>query len=464
MRRFVFTLGIFMVLTANAEAALEAGFASVDVTPPLKNKKLGYLAGFGHGRRATDVRDPIMARGLVLKNAQQKIALVCVDVVGLFLPFVDEVRSQLPEFAYIMISATHNHEGPDTLGMWGSTPFTSGQDEAYLKSLQKSLVQVIKDAERHCQQVTAEFGLVHAPELLNDSRLPLVIHDELVAIQFTRVGTRKPHGLLLRWNCHPETLGSKNTSMSSDFVASTVAALSEKYQCPVAYFTGTVGGLLSSLKVPIKDEHGTILKDGTFAKTEAYGRMVARTAEQALKQARPIRLEPFTIQRKQILVPIDNRVFQLGWSVGVLKRPIYIWEGSPDTAKPKPAQNLEKRTAIRTEVAHLQLGELDLAIIPGEIYSELVLDKVQDPADPNADFPTAPKEPGIHAALASKYPLVIGLGNDEIGYIIPKRQWDEQSPYCYGLKQAQYGEINSCGPETAPIICATLRSLVRTRK
>ena len=56
--------------------------------------------------------------------------------------------------------------------------------------------------------------------------------------------------------------------------------------------------------------------------------------------------------------------------------------------------------------------------------------------------------------------MVIGLANDEIGYIIPKRQWDEKPPYCYGRKKPQYGEINSLGPETAPLICQAFKDLV----
>jgi hypothetical protein len=102
-------------------------------------------------------------------------------------------------------------------------------------------------------------------------------------------------------------------------------------------------------------------------------------------------------------------------------------------------------------------------VIPGEIYPELVLGKVQDPVDPGADFPNAPIEPAIYLQLKSKHRMIIGLGNDEIGYLIPKRQWDETPPFCYGLKKAQYGEENSVGPEAAPIICATFKSLVNSK-
>ncbi len=91
------------------------------------------------------------------------------------------------------------------------------------------------------------------------------------------------------------------------------------------------------------------------------------------------------------------------------------------------------------------------------------MSKVQDPADKGADFPDAPIEPGIYAQMKSKHRMIVGLANDEIGYIIPKRQWDEKPPYCYGRKKAQYGEENSLGPETAPIVCAMFRGLVERK-
>ncbi len=46
--------------------------------------------------------------------------------------------------------------------------------------------------------------------------------------------------------------------------------------------------------------------------------------------------------------------------------------------------------------------------------------------------------------------LLLGLANDELGYIIPKRQWDLKAPYAYGRDKPQYGEVNSCGPDVAP--------------
>ncbi len=89
---------------------------------------------------------------------------------------------------------------------------------------------------------------------------------------------------------------------------------------------------------------------------------------------------------------------------------------------------------------------------------------MQDPPDPGADFPDAPIEPAIYKQLAGPHRMIVGLANDEIGYIIPKRQWDVKPPFCYGRKSAQYGEINSVGPETAPILCNAFRELVKNKK
>jgi hypothetical protein len=58
--------------------------------------------------------------------------------------------------------------------------------------------------------------------------------------------------------------------------------------------------------------------------------------------------------------------------------------------------------------------------------------------------------------------LIIGLANDEVGYIIPKRQWDQKPPFAYEREKAQYGEVNSCGPEVAPILTQALADAVKS--
>ncbi len=442
-----------------ADAPLFVGIAETNITPKLGARPV-FMAGFGQNRKATGVHDPLMARAIVFKHGGKSIALVSVDLVGFFNPAVRSVRRQLPGFDYVCVSSTHNHEGPDTLGLWGPSPFTSGVDPEYMKHVEAQVVAAVRAAAAAARPARARIGTARAPELLHDGREPYVKHDELVAVQFLDPAADKVTGLLVQWNCHPETLDSKNTQLSADFVGPTVVSLKKQYGCPVIYLTGTVGGLMTSLHVPLKDDAGKPLADGTVAKTTRYGEEVARLAVKALSEAKPVRLTPLEARGKDVFMPLDNRLYQVGRQLGVLPREAFTWDGGPTHGTPTDDKTPGKRLAMRTEVGWLRLGELEAALIPGEIYPELVLDKVQDPPDPGADFPNAPVEPGIYKQLQGPYRMLIGLANDEVGYIIPKRQWDEKPPFCYGRSKMQYGEVNSVGPETAPILCNAFKELV----
>jgi hypothetical protein len=56
--------------------------------------------------------------------------------------------------------------------------------------------------------------------------------------------------------------------------------------------------------------------------------------------------------------------------------------------------------------------------------------------------------------------MVLGLANDEIGYMIPKSEWDSARPYVHGparepddsKKERPYGEDNSGGPDIAGVV------------
>jgi hypothetical protein len=468
-RLFLFVGAVLLLLGPSAAradtAALEVGFGEADITPKIDPKgKPVYLAGFGTNRRATGVNDPLMARTVVLAHGKERIALVSVDLVGFFHANVERVRKSLPGFTYVLISSTHNHEGPDSLGLWGRSYLQSGVDPDYIALVEKRIALAVTQADKVKKPVKARIGTIAAPELLRDSRLPIVKHDELVVLQFLDAKTDQNAGLVVQWNCHPETLSSKNTLVSADYVGYTVEYLRKKQRCPVLYLTGTVGGLMTSLGVEVKNEKGELLKDGTFEKTKRYGELLGQAAEKAVARSQPVTLTPFTVRSRQVFLPMDNKVYLALMIARVLVGEAYLWKEGMDRGEPVKKVDPDKRHAIRTEVAYLRLGDLDVACIPGEIYPELVLDRVVDPAEPEADFPNAPIEPATYKQMKGPHRMIIGLANDEIGYIIPKRQWDAKAPFCYKRKTAQYGEINSLGPDTAPILCAAFRDLVGGKK
>ncbi|MBL9082539.1 MAG: hypothetical protein JNK76_12070, partial [Planctomycetales bacterium] len=134
MRAIVVVCGLLATtLAANSTrgATLEVGFASADVTPELRDDCPVWVAGYGPGRRATGIHDPLMARALVMVDGTARVAIVGVDSIGLQLPTVRRIRERLADYAYVLVASTHDHEAPDVVGIWGPTPFQSGVDDDY---------------------------------------------------------------------------------------------------------------------------------------------------------------------------------------------------------------------------------------------------------------------------------------------------------------------------------------------
>ena len=445
-----------------AAAPLRAAFAEVDITPDLANGRPVWIAGYGHNRRATGVHDPLVARAVLLDDGQSRMALVCADVVGLQYPTVQKIRARLADYRYVMVSSTHNHEAPDTIGIWGRTPLVSGVDEQWLDEVVERIVAMVRGAEKSLTAVRADYGTAEDATLLGDSRLPKVYDGVLRVLRFTRTDNNRTAGLLVQWNCHPESLGSKNTLLTADFPYATVAALKQRHDCPVAYFTGAVGGLMAPPDGRIKDANGKLLEEGDFEYARVYGEEVAALADRAVAAAEPIRLTPLEAFSRPITVPLANPLYQAARTFGVIERTGRVWNGDFERlGEPVTPKTATGEVAVETEVAYLRLGELHVACIPGELYPELVYGQFQEPVEPHADFADAPRERHVMGIFPSAKALIVGLANDEIGYIIPKRQWDQLPPFCYGRKTGQYGEINSCGPEIAPIIMQALENRVR---
>lgn len=459
---------ITLVAASAAFADLTVGFGEADITPTLGPDTPVWLAGYGQNRRATAVHDPLLVRAVVLSDGRTKVALLCADLVGVMLPTVKAVREKLTGFDYVLVSATHNHEGPDTIGLWGPSPFATGVDEAYMAKLVEACVKAAQQADKAATPAVASYGTAKDESLLGDSRLPKVRDGVLRVLVFHhRDEPAKRLGVFVQWNCHPEAMGSRNTQVTADFCWATVAALRKKYDCPIAYFTGPVGGLMAPPDGVVRDEDGNELHEGDFAYTQRYGEMVAALAARAIDDAKPVTLTPIERATRRVMLPLTNPLYIAAWKTGMIRRDAFVWTGDWRKAgrQVRPDEPLDPSVtfAVDTEVGYLRLGEVHAAAIPGEIYPELIYGRFENPADPNADYPDAPLEKHAAALLPGDKQLFLGLANDEIGYIIPKRQWDAAAPFCYGRDRGQYGEINSVGPDVAPILMKAIEAVVHEK-
>jgi hypothetical protein len=460
MRSLAATAALFamncLAASARSEEPLMAGFAAVDITPSLNDGQRVFLAGYGMNRRAKGVHDPLFARTVVFHHGSQRVAITSVDLVGLQYPAVKAIRAQLPDFSYVLVASTHNHHGPDVIGIWGKGPFHRGADDNYIDWVVSRVVASVRGADQAVSPVSAEFGTAEDDSLLEDNRFP-ISKDGVLRVVRLRRADGLAAGLLVQWNCHPESLGPRNTQLTADFPYATIAALEKSQKCPVVYLSGAIGGLMTHPPI-LLDDSGQEHHEGTFNFAEHYGRAVAGLAEKAITAAEPINLTPLTVRASPISVPVHNSLYRAARALGVMRREAFVWTGDfQSLGSPMTENAAGQASAIETEVGCLRLGELYVACIPGEIYPELVYGRFEDPPAEGVDFPDAPLEPTIAQLMPSKKWLLVGLANDELGYILPKRQWDKSAPYAYGKDGGQYGEINSCSPEVAPIVMQSLK-------
>ena len=133
-------LSIFLASQIYANE-LKVGFAELSITPELidewedinndaqfdsdidrwtdvnGNNKFDavWMAGFQNKRAAQGVKDDLMTVTAVIDDGQTRIGIISADTIGLMRKFVLSVREDVPKewgIDYIMVHATHNHEGP----------------------------------------------------------------------------------------------------------------------------------------------------------------------------------------------------------------------------------------------------------------------------------------------------------------------------------------------------------------
>jgi hypothetical protein len=201
---------------------------------------------------------------------------------------------------------------------------------------------------------------------------------------------------------------------------------------------------------------------GSWELSAYVGGGLATKASAALSAPDAVRVEDpeLGFRRHSFLIGTESEGFAFAFGLGLFPRTVFDSAGlvlsAPAAAQLTGEDILAGKMRIETEVNLLRIGPLEILTVPGEIYPELWLIKpdgssyVERPA--GADFPDAPIDPPLSSLLSrGSIPAIINQGNDALGYIIPKSQWDVDPPRAYKA-DGQYGEINSNGADTAPNI------------
>lgn len=469
-----------LLLATRGTAAIRAGAAKSVITPELAGRTV-YLAGFGHNRLATAVHDPLYVRCLALEASRDTVVLCSADLIGLFYYDVQKIRERFrsgaPAGSHLIVACTHVHEGPDTLGLWGPSASETGIDIHYLDWVDDQIAQTAVEAARNLQPARIRLGLDDSPLLAllqSVDRPPYVKDPFLFVLQASRLSDGATIATLVNWSDHPETLNRKNTEITADYPGRLCQYLEQRYGGVALFFNGALGKVstLGSQVALLDPETGQVAVDGAWRKPELLGETIARLAERALANSRAevAPLDTLIFRSSLFFLPLANDRFRMAEAAGVFagRKPLYT-SGKLDPSTVE--SNVEQQTVhlasgrdLQSEVDYLQLkagGRVvaEFLTVPGEIFPELVNGGIT--RYPGADFPEAPMETPLRTLLKSKYQFILSLGNDELGYIIPKCEWDEHAPWLNNNPQPYYGEINSVGPDTAAVVSRAIAGLVR---
>lgn len=422
-----------------------------------------YLAGFDNNRPATGVHDDIYAVASVMQQQETRIAIVSLDAVGFMIDDVEDLRQRLPQdlaIDHLVIHSTHNHEVPDTQGLWGPTILESGINPDYMERVKSQAVNAVRDAVQAMQPVDLHMADIQGREQglgVRDSRDPQVIDSGIRSLIFTKTGSREVVGTIVNWANHTELLWSRNTLITADYIGYLRNGLEsglvyddetvlEGLGGITLYLNGNIGGLMTTFPdTPVYDVHlERNLTGATFEKARAQGYGVARIVIDAWQQeefelSQSQRVQVF---REKVEAKVSNTNFILGAIGGIVERE-WWWAWGMRTW---------------TELNILTVGDAWIGTIPGELYPELAVGGIEHP--PGADFDDVSIEtPPMREVMKGRVNLMVNLANDSIGYIIPRAEWDEDPPYLYLDDDSPYGESNSMGPWTGPLVHETFLRL-----
>ncbi len=423
---------------------------------------LVWLGGFAGNRPATGVHDPLWSRAIAMRYGGVTIAIVSIDSVGMTHEQFIAIRKSLDpalNIDHVMFSTTHSHSTPDTMGIWSNSNDVPGLflgtnfDNKNMERIRLATRDAIHEAVRKLEpaEMICAQAEVEKPGFVRDSRMPDVHDRHITMARFVRQWTDETIATMVSWGNHPEVLNDDNTLITADFPYYWRDAVeygvvnpngAEGFGGMCMFLQGACGGLMTPLNIEVPGRDGEqVFGEADFAKSQALGENLALLTLKTLRSDAAWKEEHprIGVAAKTVFAPLGG-VFKYAIMLGAV-HPGYFWGKA------------------RTEVNVIRIGDLEILAVPGEIYPEIIDGGVEQPE--GGDFGIAPIEtPGLRTLMQGKVNMVVGLANDEIGYIVPKSQWDVEAPFAYGRDKPQYGEENSGGPETAPVVYRELVALM----
>ncbi|MFZ4720351.1 MAG: hypothetical protein ACOYMR_13060 [Ilumatobacteraceae bacterium] len=449
--------------------------------------------GNGEGDAAW-VHDDLRATTLVLQKADTQVIMITADLYMLFAFDQDEIerriRAELPtDFAdaQIIISATHNHHGPDSAFSINDEWYDHAADQmagAALDAIGNGLLpaRMTSVAGEH------RFGQ-------SDQRDPLIVDPRLNVLQVSDVETGDAIATVVQWASHPETTLGWNppgditaqctqkgwaaddcSAEGRYFTADYPGIVREQVQAQVGgevlYFNGALGSQIGPGRADvwqIDDAHpvgdgvtapagaqpvpgAKDLRDRNLSRTFAIGAALAAHVLEMLPDAKDVALDTIEWKRQEFYTRLTNIGFRvlladgdLGWQTpkayNCTAKPFTdqtcaddggAFEDDP-LLTPLVDSQIRTGDVFKTRLTWLRLGDVGFLFMPGELPPELVIGLPSDFVTNTAKYFEFPDlhatgtDYAIPGALLDLVPttqtFTVGLGGDELGYWVPLNEY-----------------------------------------
>lgn len=262
--------------------------------------------------------------------------------------------------------------------------------------------------------------------------------------------------------------------LSAGFPGYAVKEVMDATGAPALYINGPVGAMISPLNTVIWETegpdgkpagdgvvvpNGAVLIDKNFHRLAVNGMELGKAALTALNGAEDVYDPPIQTAAREFYTRLNNWGFRLGLVVrkngeplllGYNKRDLFLCpatgvkdssscvsDGFETVMDPLLQVPIRKGDHLKTEVHYVRIGPIGFMTVPGEAVVELVEGLPSDfYADPRQTYYAGAEDPNDHVKGAAyqtpgyirqtmddRYTFVLGLTQDEIGYLVPLSDW-----------------------------------------
>lgn len=427
------SFGHFLILflcgvSAQSET-FKAGFAKVDITPPLELKT--SLGGYGErmSQPATGVHDRLFAKAVVLVQGDRRFALVTADALGFPPAFKPAVLERLTDSGWtsdqVMLLPSHSHTTFDMSEINPKNAIGIPQLGIFRPELYEILLErfaaVIEEAEKSVQPVKVGTASATLEGWAANRRRGETEKDEVLTVTRIDAEDGRPLGAFVHWAAHPTFMDSSDMMFSGGWpghLQRTLEALAgEDFYC--LYSNGAVG-----------DQRPVTRPDSghsNWEKAERYGRELALQTHQVWSavETHPVRV--FSYHLETIDLPPRS------W------HPDFMQTGGAEYGLREDLMEvlIEQMVPPQSVCGILRLDDLLLVGVPGEMASGLGKGLKSKAAE----------------LTGARHPLVAGLANEWVSYILSPEQYSSGGGY--------EASVSFYGPQLGPKVIEGALSAVR---